>query len=52
VVGHDQVRVGGDAQAAKVDPPAPQLVDLGGEHDGVDDHAIPDRAELAGIEDP
>ena len=28
VVRHDQVRVGRDAQAGQVDPPAPQLVDL------------------------
>src|SRR5919108_638151 len=35
VVGHDQMRVRGDAQPAKVDPPSPQLVDLGREDDGV-----------------
>ena len=52
VVRHDQVRVGGDAQAAQVDPPAAQLVDLLREHDRVDHHAVPDRAQLAGVEDP
>ena len=39
-------------QAAEVDPPAPELVDLRGEHDRVDDHAVADRAQLAGVEDP
>jgi hypothetical protein len=52
VVRHDQVRVGGHAQAAEVDPAAAQLVDLGREHDGIHDHAVADRAQLAGVEDP
>ena len=33
VVRHDQVRVGRDAQAAEVDPPPAQLVDLLAQHD-------------------
>jgi hypothetical protein len=51
VVRHDQVRVGRDAQAAHVDPPARQLRDLLGQHLGIDDDAVADRAQLARIED-
>src|SRR4029079_6398941 len=52
VVRHDQMRVGRDPEPAEVDPPAPELVDLSGEHDWVDDYAVPDGAQLAGVEDP
>ena len=52
VVGHDQVRVRRDARAADVDPLAAQVVDLGRQDLRVDDHAVADRAQLAGIEDP
>ena len=51
VVGHDQVRVGADPQAADVDPVGPQVVDLLGQHARVDDHAVADHAQLAGVED-
>jgi len=52
VVGHDQVGVGRDPQAAHVDPPSPQAVDLLGQHLGVDDDAVADHARLARVEDP
>ena len=52
VVRHDQVRVGGDPQAADVDPAAAQLADLLGQHARVHDHAVADRADLARVEDP
>src|SRR5262249_12097032 len=52
VVGHDQVGVGGDAQAADVDAAVAELLDLPREHRGVDDDAVADRAGLAGVEDP
>ena len=48
VVGHDQVGVGRDAQAAHVDAAVAQLLDLAGEHGRVDDDAVADRADLAG----
>ena len=52
VVRHDQVRVGRDAQAVQVDPAPAQLVDLRAQHHRVHHHAVADRAELAGVEDP
>jgi hypothetical protein len=52
VVGHDQVRVGRDAQAADVDAAVAELLDLAGQHRRVDDDAVADRAGLAGVEDP
>src|SRR5918994_4666191 len=52
VVGHDQVCVGRDAQAADVDAALAQPVDLAGQHARVDYDAVPDRADLAGVEDP
>ena len=52
VVGHDQVGVGGDPQAADVDPLATQALELPDQHAGVDHHAVADHAGLAGIEDP
>ena len=51
VVGHDQVRVGGDAQAADVDPPRAQRVELLDQHLRVDHHAVADHAALARVED-
>ena len=36
----------------QVDPPPPQLVDLRAQHHRVHHHAVADRAELAGVEDP
>ena len=52
VVGHDQVRVGGDAQAADVHAPRAQVVELVDEHLRVDHDAVADHAELARVEDP
>ena len=52
VVGHDQVRVGADAQARDVDALGPQPVDLVVEHARVDHDAVADHAQLAGVEDP
>ena len=52
VVGHDQVRVGGDPQPADVDPPAPQLVELLPQHPRVEHDAVTDRADLVRVEDP
>ena len=52
VVGHDQVRVGADAQAREVDALGPQVVELAGQHLRVDHHAVADRAQPAGVEDP
>jgi hypothetical protein len=52
VVGHDQVRVGADAQAAHVDAARLEPVDLAGQDLRVDDDAVADDAALAGIEDP
>jgi hypothetical protein len=52
VVGHDQVRVGAHPQAADVHAARAQPVDLLGEHARIDDRAVADDAELAGIEDP
>ena len=52
VVGHDQVRVGRDLQAADVDAAALQPLDLVEQHLRVDHDAVADRAGLAGIEDP
>src|SRR3712207_9102194 len=48
VVRHDQVGVRGRAQAAQVDAPPTQLVDLRREHDRVHDHPVADRAQLPG----
>ena len=52
VVGHDQVRVGADAQAREVDALGAQVVELAGEHLRVDHHAVADRAQAPAIEDP
>ena len=52
VVGHDQVRVGGDAQPAHVDAPRAQRVELLDQHLRVDHHAVADHAALARVEDP
>ena len=52
VVGHDQVRVGADAQPGEVDAAGAQVVELAGEHLRVDHDAVADRAQLAGVEDP
>jgi hypothetical protein len=52
VVGHDQVRVGADPQAGEVDALGPQPVQLASQHLRVDDHAVADGAQPAGIEDP
>ena len=52
VVGHDQMGVGRDPQAADVDPAVAQSLDLAGQHTRVDDDAVADRAGLAGVEDP
>jgi len=52
VVGHDQMRVGADAEAGDVDPAAAQVLQLAGEDLRVDHHAVADRAQLAGVEDP
>ena len=51
VVGHDQVRVGGDAQAADVHAPRAQRVELVDQHLRVDHHAVADHAALARIQD-
>jgi hypothetical protein len=51
VVRHDQVGVGRDPQAADVHSAPPEGVDLLGQHRGIDDHAVADRADLAGVED-
>ena len=47
VVGHDQVRVGRDLQAADVDAAPLQALDLAEQHPRVDHHAVADRAQLA-----
>src|SRR6185436_16940755 len=52
VVGHDQVRVGGDLQVADVDAAAPQTVDLAEQDARVDDDAVADHTGLVGVEDP
>ena len=52
VVGHDQVRVGGDAQVADVDPAAPQAVDLLQQHLRIEHHPVADHAGLLRVEDP
>ena len=52
VVGHDQVRVGADAQARQVDALGPQAVELVRQDLGIDHHAVADRAALARVEDP
>ncbi len=51
VVGHDQVGVGGDPQAADVDAPRAQRVELLDQHLRVDHHPVADHAALAGVED-
>jgi hypothetical protein len=45
------VGIGGDPEPADVDAAAAQLLDLVGQHLGVDDDAVPDGADLAGVED-
>ena len=52
VVRHDQVRVGGDAQAAEVDPGAGAARRSPRSAPRVDHDAVADRAQLAGVEDP
>ena len=52
VVGHDQVRVGRDAQPADVHAPGAQGVELLDQHLRVDHHAVADHAALARVEDP
>jgi hypothetical protein len=52
VVRHDEVRVRAEPQAARVDAARLEPVDLVGEHARIDDGAVADDAELAGIEDP
>jgi hypothetical protein len=52
VVGHDHVRVGGDAQPADVDAAPLEALQLVREDAGVDHHPVSDHAGLAGIEDP
>ena len=52
VVGHDQVGVGGDPQAAGVDAAAAQALQLLDQHRRVDHHPIADHARLARVEDP
>ena len=51
VVGHDQVGVGRDPQAADVDAPRAQRVELVDQHLRVDHHAVADHAALARIQD-
>ncbi len=51
MVGHDQVRVGGDPQAADVDAPRAQRVELLDQHLRVDHDPVADHAALAGVED-
>jgi hypothetical protein len=46
------VRVRGDAQAADVDTPVAELLDLPGHHRWVDHDAVAHRAGLPRIEDP
>ena len=52
VVGHDQVGVRGDPQAAHVDAPRAQAVELLDQDLRVDHHAVADHAALARVEDP
>ncbi len=52
VVGHDQVGIGADAQAREVDALGPQVVEFARQHLRVDHHAVADRAQPAGVEDP
>ena len=51
VVGHDQVRVGGDAQVADRDALPFQPVDLSQQHPRVQHHAVADHAGLLRVED-
>ena len=52
VVGHDQVRVGGDLQRGRIDAPPAQLVELVGEHLRIDHDAVADHAQLSRVQDP
>ena len=51
VVGHDQVRVGGDLEPAHVDVAPLEALDLLEQHARVDHDPVADRARLAGVED-
>ena len=51
VVRHDQVRVSRHAQAAQVDAALGQAVHLAAQYARVDDDAVADHAQLAGVED-
>src|SRR5215211_87107 len=52
VVRHDQVRVRRDPQAAYLDAPPSQALELADQHCGVDHDPVSDNAGLAGVEDP
>ena len=52
VIRHDQVRVCGDPQAARVDVASAQLIQLIGQHFRVDHDAVANHAELPGVQDP
>ena len=52
VVGHDQVRVGGDQQPAGVNASAFEAVQLRHQHAGIDDDAVADHVGDTGGQDP
>ena len=52
MVGHDQVRVGGEAQVADADPRPFEAVDLAEQDPRVDDDAVTDHTRLFGVQDP